>query len=190
MAVIAMTRELATRGEDVATGLAERLGLTTMQHEIVVHDLAKLAALSDREVHRFLEGETSLMERWKINPARISGYAAHEILELAAKGNVLIRGWGASYLLRSVPHVVCVRICAPMEFRIAVLIERLGLKDGVAACRQIERDDAAHSAVMQKMFGANWRAPWVLRNHSQHRACTGCRLRRTYRQAGRGPRLC
>lgn len=160
MAVVAMTRELATRGEDVAAGLAERLGLTMVQHEIVEHDLARLAALSDREVHRFMQGETSLIDRWKINPAHMSGYAAHEILELAAKGNVLIRGWGASYLLRSVPHVVCVRISAPMEFRKAVLIERLGLKDVAAACRQIERDDAVHSAVMQKMFGASWRAPW------------------------------
>ena len=65
-------------------------------------------------VHRFLEGQPSMLERWKIDSKRLSRYTAQENLELAIKGNILIRGWGASYLLRSVPHVVCVRVCAPM----------------------------------------------------------------------------
>ena len=160
MAVIAMTREMATRGKDVAEGLAKRLGLSIVHSEVVEHDVAKLTGLGDSEVHKFLEGGSSLMERLRIDRARMSRCTAHEILELAAQGNILIRGWGASYLLRSVPHVLCVRICAPIEFREQVLMERLGTTNRAAARREIERNDAAHSAVMQKMFGANWRAPW------------------------------
>ncbi len=160
MAVIAMTREMATRGSEVAAGLAERLGLTIVHHEVVEHDVARLAGLDGSEVHRFLEGQSSLMERWRIDRKRLSRYTAQEILELAAKGNVLIRGWGASYLLRSVPHALCVRICAPMEYRERVLMERLNLSRPDAARREIERSDAAHGAVMQRMFGVDWRAPW------------------------------
>src|SRR5262245_44432964 len=117
MAVIAMTREMATLGKDVTAGLAERLGLKVVHHELVEHDIAERSGMRESEVHRFLEGEASLLERWRIDRHKLSRYTAQEILELAAKGNVLIRGWGATFLLRKVPHVLCVRICAPMPFR-------------------------------------------------------------------------
>ena len=159
MAVIAMTREMATRGSEVAAGLADRLGLAIIHHEIVEHDIAERTGMPESEVHRFLEGETSLLERWTLDRKRMSRYTAQEILELAAKGNVLIRGWGATYLLKSVPHVICVRICAPMPFREKVLIERLGVGIAANAKREIERNDAAHNGTMQRLFGIDWEDP-------------------------------
>ncbi len=159
MAVIAMTREMATRGSEVATGLANRLGLAIVHHEIVEHDIAERSGMPESEVHRFLEGEASMLERWALDRKRMSRYTAQEILELAVKGNVLIRGWGATYLLRSVPHVICVRICSPMLFRERVLIERLGVGIATSARREIERSDAAHNGTMQRLFGIDWEDP-------------------------------
>jgi len=159
MAVIAMTREMATRGSEVAAGLAERLNLDVIHHEMVEHDIAERAGMSESEVHRFLEGEASLLERWKLDRNRMSRYTALEILELTAKGNVLIRGWGATYLLKSIPHVVCVRICAPMPYREAVLMQRIGISKPDNARREINRNDAAHNGTMQKLFGINWEDP-------------------------------
>lgn len=159
MAVIAMTREMATLGRDVAAGLAERLGLTVVHHELVAQDIAERSGLRESEVQRFLEGESTLLERWRVDRARMSRYTAEEILELAVKGNVLIRGWGATYLLRNVPHVVCVRICAPMPDRERVLMQRLGLSDPATARREIERNDAAHNGTMQRLFGIDWTDP-------------------------------
>lgn len=156
MAVIAMTREMATLGKDVAAGLADRLGLEVVHHELVEHDIAERAGMQDSEVHRFLEGEASLFQRWKIDSKRLSRYTAQEILELAVKGNVLIRGWGATYLLRSVPHVICVRICAPMSFREQVLMQRLGTEDTAVARSAIAGNDAGHNRVMHKLFGIDW----------------------------------
>ena len=159
MAVIAMTREMGTLGKDVVAGLAERLGLEVIQHGLVERNIAETSGLPENKVHRFLEGEASLLERWRMDRRRMRCCTAQEIFELAAKGNVLIRGWGSVYLLRSVPHVLSVRVCAPMEFREAVLMQRLGLKDRTAARREIERDDAAHNGAMQGMFGIDWTDP-------------------------------
>jgi cytidylate kinase len=154
-----MTREMATRGSEVGAGLAERLGLSIIHHEIVEHEIAERIGVPESEVHRFLEGEASLLERWKLDRKRMSRYTAQEILELAAKGNMLIRGWGATYLLKSVPHVVCVRVCAPMPFRERILMERLGLKDAAIARREIQRNDAAHNGTMRRLFGIDWEDP-------------------------------
>lgn len=157
MPVIAMTREMGTLGKDVALGLADRLGVEIIHHELVEQDIAQRAGMRESEVHRFLEGGGSIIEQWRTDTRRLSHYTALEILELAAKGNVLIRGWGAAYLLQGIPHVVSVRICAPMLFRENVMMQRLGIEDRAIARREIERSDGAHNGTMQRMFGADWR---------------------------------
>jgi len=158
MTVIAMTREMGSRGGDVALGLADRLGLEIVHHELVEHDLAARLTLPESAVHHFLEGKASLLERWKIDRSRLSLYTKEEILELACRGNVLIRGWGAAQLLRSIGNVLCIRVCAPMRCREDVLLARISsLKDREEARTEIERNDAAHAKVIQRLFKADWR---------------------------------
>ncbi len=159
MTVIAMTREMATRGSEVATDVAERLGLSIIHHEIVEHEIAERTGMSEGAVHRILEGEASLLERWKLDRERMSRCTAQEILELAAKGNVLIRGWGATHILKSIPQVLCVRICAPMPFREKTLMQRRGLKDAALARHEIECSDAAHNGTIKKLFGIDLEDP-------------------------------
>lgn len=159
MAVIAMTREMGTRGGEVAQGLADALGLTVVRQALVEHDIAERAGLDEREVHRLLEGEVSLWERWTTDSRRIVRITALEVLELALKGNLVIRGWGAAYLLRDIPHVIGVRTCAPMLYRERLVMERMGLSDMAAARREIERHDAAHNVFMKRMFGIEWTDP-------------------------------
>ena len=140
----------------MSEGLARRLGLEIIHHELVEQDIVNRSGLRESEVRRYLQGSSTFMESWRVDRKRLSHFTAQEILELAARDNVLIRGWGATYLLREVPHVVCVRICAPMELRTRVLMQRTGIGDPIAAGREIERSDAAHNGTMQRMFGVDW----------------------------------
>ncbi len=157
MTVIAMTREMGTRGKDVAAALAQRLGTEVVHHELVERQLAERLNMSESAVHRFLEGEASLWERWSIDPNRLSRFSSEEILELAKRGNVLIRGWGAAQLLRDVTHVTCVRICAPMADRIAEMKRRLGIDDDATVRSEIERNDEAHERAVRRQFRTDWR---------------------------------
>ena len=157
MTVIAMTREMGSRGREVALGLADRLGLEIIHHELVEQGLAARLNLPESAVHHFLEGKVSLFERWKIDRSRLSLYTQEEILELASRGNVLIRGWGAAQLLRAIGNVLCIRVCAPMRCREDEILARVSLKDRDEARTEIERNDAAHAKVIQRIFKANWR---------------------------------
>jgi cytidylate kinase len=159
MTVIAMTREMGSLGKDVAAGVADQLGLEVIHHELVERDLAQRLGLEDSAVHRYLEGGASLLDRWKIDKQKLSRYTAEEILQLAQKGDVLIRGWGATALLENVPGVLCMRVCAPMAARERVMMQRLGLEDAGLARREIERNDAAHERVMREMFNRDWQNP-------------------------------
>ncbi len=156
MTVIAMTREMGSLGKDVALGLAQDLGLSIVQHELVGH-VAEKMHLRESSVNRFLEGKASLFERWDINEQELSLYTTEEILDIAAKGNVLIRGWGAAYVLRRVAHVACIRVCAPEKLRVQNLMQRIGIKDEKIALREIHKSDAAHARVMSHLFNADYR---------------------------------
>jgi cytidylate kinase len=151
MTVIAMTREMGSRGRDVALRLAEDLGLDLVQHQLVEHVADKMH-VGEASVNRFLEGKAGLLERWGINEQKLSLYTTEEILDVAAKGNVLIRGWGAAYVLRKVPHVLCLRICASEATRANVLMKRIGIQDINVAMKEIRANDAAHTRTMVHMF--------------------------------------
>ncbi|MFT5445701.1 MAG: cytidylate kinase [Gammaproteobacteria bacterium] len=151
MTVIAMTREMGSLGRDVALQLAGDLGLELVQHQMVEHVADKMH-LQESSVNRFLEGKAGLLERWGINKNELSHYTHEEILDVAARDNVLIRGWGATYVLRNVPHVLCVRICASEASRSDVLMDRIALTDRDVARKEIRANDAAHTRTMSHLF--------------------------------------
>ena len=68
-------------------------------------------------------------ERLTADRDSMAVYTAEEVLATAAKGNVVVRGWGATCLLRPVPHVVCVRITWPLAMRVEWLTKELETDD-------------------------------------------------------------
>ena len=180
MAVIAMTREMGTRGKDVAARLAAELDLDVVYQELVAQNIGRRMGVAESSVLRFLEGRPSLWDRWKIKPERISHYTAHEILELALRGKVIIRGWGGAQVLRHIPHVIRVRVRAPMEERVDEMFRRLNepaweaskpiehtpslVQEGLWISRhqvrgEIERNDRVHAQLILRHFGTNWQDP-------------------------------
>ncbi len=158
MPVIAMTREMGSLGRDVAEGLAKELELKLVYHEIV-DGVAEKMRMPQSAVLRCLQGKANLLERLRFDMNGLSLYTAEEVLELAIQGNLMIRGWGATYLLRPVSHVVCVRLCAPIELRARRIMERMGIEDPAVALEEVRRNDAAHGNAMQRRFGMNWEDP-------------------------------
>jgi cytidylate kinase len=158
MPVIAMTQEMATLGKDVALGVCEALGLQQVRHE-VGDVVAGRMHVKKSLIRRIREGKASKVERWSADDRTISIFTAEEVLDLAVKGNVLVRGWGATLLLRSVAHVPCIQVCAPMELRVQRLMERLETDDEALARREIEVDDAARASRMGEYFNVDWGDP-------------------------------
>jgi cytidylate kinase len=152
MTVIAMTREIGSLGMDVAEGLASKLGLKIIRSETVADSVAERLGIDAKAFLRYMDGTASLIERWRIDRRKLVHYTSEEILRLAQQGNVLIKGWGAATLLRDLPQVISARVCASMDFRVRVLMDRLGTKDADAVREQIERNDAARARTMAVYF--------------------------------------
>jgi cytidylate kinase len=156
MTVIAMTREIGSHGSEVAAGVAAALGLEIINSEIVVPHVAGSLGVEQSAVQRYLDGKASLFDRWQIDTRKLSQHTLDQILNLALKDNVLIRGWGAAALFQGIRGVISVRVCAPMALRVRVTMERLGVKDAEAIQQEIERFDAGHSRAMRAAFNFDW----------------------------------
>jgi cytidylate kinase len=156
MALVAMTREMGSLGKDVAAAVADRVGRQVIHHEII-DNLASKMRLRKSHVIRFLEGKSGIWERLTTDKTSLSIYTADETFALVESGRVaVIRGWGATHLLRPVPHVVAVRVCAPFEMRVKRMMERLNTDDRDFVVNEIRLSEEAHSAITRRHFGVNW----------------------------------
>jgi len=158
MPVVALTQEMGSLSKDVAEALARDLGLATMRHEVVDHVASKML-VSRSLIKRLREGKAGPIERLTADREGMAIYSAEEVLEIAARGNVVLRGWGATCLLRAVPHVVCVRVTRPFARRVEWLLAQLDTDDVESAADEIRRSDQAHAARMHAQFGVTWGDP-------------------------------
>jgi cytidylate kinase len=159
MPLIAMTREMGSLGKDVAAGVAARHGKRVVYHEII-EPIANKMRLRKSHVERFLDGKSGVWERLTTDRTALSIFTADETFRFLRDGSTgVIRGWGAVHLLKEIPHVIRVRVCAPMETRVKRMMQRLNTDDRAAVENEIQMSEEAHSAITKRHFGVNWREP-------------------------------
>jgi len=110
-------------------------------------------------ISRLRTGKAGTIERLRADNASIAVYTAEEVLDTAARGNVVVRGWGATCLLRPVPHVPCIRIMRPFDKRVQWLLAELDTDDVDLAEAEIRRSDHANATRMHDQFGVHWGDP-------------------------------
>ncbi len=62
------------------------------------------------------------------------------------------------HLLRDIPHVIRVRVCAPLETRIARMMERLETDSRSTIVNEIQMSEEAHMAIAKRHFGNQLKA--------------------------------
>ncbi len=128
MAVIAMTREMGSLGKDVAVGLADRLGLELIQHEIVQHVADKMH-VGESVVNRFLETRAP----WQA--AKVDDEASRSLVP------------GTLYTSCEALRVAALLLAPFLPATAPVILERLGIPDALSQARL--PDDAARWGVLQ-----------------------------------------
>jgi len=159
MAIIAMDREMGSGGKDVATGVAQALDASLILYEIIDH-LADRMRVRKSHVVRLLEDGDDLEQALTPEATMPAILSPLEVLEIASvPETVVLRGWGATALLRDVSHVLRVRITAPLDQRIANLKARVKNPDEGKIKQEIDFSDEAHSAIMRRHFGVDYKDP-------------------------------
>ncbi len=131
MSAITISRQMGSRGDELAHQVAERLNWQCVGYELI--NQAALAAgaphvaLAEIDELGFFNIEPTIEERqaYQSQVERI-------VQELAGEGQVVIIGRGGQAILQNQPNVVHVRVVAPLEARVAWLQQEKNFPADVA----------------------------------------------------------
>jgi len=160
MAVITLSRQSGSEGDEIAQILCERLGYQYFDKKVMAQLGAQMGLATDFDAGIDRHAAKSLLERWFGNyqnpfgdasgwtfgarsDAREGISVAHLVELMYAgydKGNVVVVGRGGQAALAGKPDVLHVRVVAPMELRIKRRQEGEGLTAEIARQKVHERD--------------------------------------------------
>lgn len=153
--IITLGRQHGSNGHLIARALAEELGYTCYDKEIVDH-AAEDAQFSKEVVDSFDEKRVSpyfaasphmlgMGESFRLN-LQVASAQFDAIRKLAEGGNCVFVGRCADYVLRNRKDLVRVFILAEEEFRVRTVMERKNLSEDRARklIRQVDKDRASY----------------------------------------------
>jgi len=157
MAVITLSREMGSRGDDIARAVAAQLGLRLIGRE-PINRAAKEAGAPEVAL-----AEIDELGLLGVKPSAASLRLYREkvtavIHELAAEGNLLLVGRGGQIILAERPDVLHVRIIAPRVLRRALVQANCRVSAEVASAR-IDASDAARIGFLKHHFGVRGDEP-------------------------------
>jgi cytidylate kinase len=151
--VITLSREMGSRGDEIAQAVAERLKLRVVGRELI-NRAAKEAGAPEIALAEI--DELGLLGV-KPGPAALRLYrqkVAEVIESLAAEGDVLLVGRGGQVVLADRPGVLHVRTTAPREMRVQVVQQRCQVPPEVAAAR-VDACDRARAGYLKRHHSVN-----------------------------------
>jgi len=158
MHAVTISREYGSGGGEIAARLAQQLEWQLVDHQIVAEAARELetheSVVQAHDEH--VAGVLSRLFGWPFPTTSQDTQAYHEklhhLVESAANaGHVVIVGRGGQVLLANRRDVLHVRVVAPLELRVAYVVNREGL-DTDAARRRVQEKDRARARYAQTQY--------------------------------------
>lgn len=159
MAIITISRGSATGGLLLAEGLSKTLGYPIVRREDILQGTAKYGVAAAK-LEKFLFGPPTFSDDFKHDIRSYLSFFRAALCEYARKDNVIYLGNVGHLLLRSIDHVLRIRLIAPLEYRIRMLIERKQMTYEQAAA-YIDKIDAQRGAWTLLLYGVDWLNPGI-----------------------------
>ena len=176
--LITISRQYGAGGSSVAALVAERLGWTVVDNDLVDR-VAVRAGLSREEVADREERSPGFVERIGLALAassaeiltpetaaalkpmeepRLVEVTERVVREVAAQGRVVLVGRAAVAVLARMPEALHVRVVAPRPERIREAMTRLRV-DAREAERMVDASDASRARFQHDHYGRDWADP-------------------------------
>lgn len=157
MAIITISRQFGSNGDEIAGATAARLGHTLVDKQTVEEKLHQYG-VNDSALSRYDEKRPGFWAGLSADQGRYAQYLRLAVLDVALTGGAVILGRGAHSILSEIPGIVTVRVVAPQDVRHARIVEHFGASDDQAD-RMIQDSDRERDGFHRYFYGANWNAP-------------------------------
>lgn len=179
--VITISRQIGSRGDEVALNVCKILGFTYFNKEVLYRaaksigvreghitdfseDSYKIASIVDRILGRKrLVATTHMLKDNSPIQKTLDEEICLEVIRtvinnLAGRGKMVIVGRGGQGILKNKINVLHVRIVAPIEFRVEQVMKEEGVSQE-EALKIIQEKDKATSEYLQRFYNINWDDP-------------------------------
>jgi len=157
MAIITISRGSATGGLLLAEGLSEALNYKVVKREDILQGTARFGVAAAK-LEKFLFGPPTFSDDFKRDIRNYIAFFQAALCEYIQKEDVIYLGNVGHMLLRNMACVLRVRLIAPKEFRIKMLVERKQMTSEQASA-YIDKIDAQRRAWTLLLYGVDWLNP-------------------------------
>lgn len=157
MAVITISRGPYSSGEQLARCVADHLGYFCLDRDDLL-EKASGFGVSEDDLRDALVQPPSLWSRYSHRKRKYLAVLQATLAEEVLEGSAVYHGNAGHLLLQGVPHVLRVRIVAPMAFRLALFRERGG-PAGDEALEALLRMDEERRKWTRYLYGVDWDDP-------------------------------
>jgi len=154
MPIITLSREMGSRGDDIAVGVAEKLKLRLVGRNLL-DQAARQAGVPEvalAEIDELgllgVKPSREALQRYRLT---VEGVMS----DLADAGNVMLVGRGSQIVLAGRPGALHVRVIAPHAERVRCVQERCRVSAEAAAAR-IDASDRTRAGYLRRSYGARW----------------------------------
>jgi cytidylate kinase len=150
MAIVTISRGSYSKGQDVADKVAEKLGYDCIGREALLEASGEYDVPEAKLVHA-IHDTASILDSHIGGKERYIAHIQAALTSRVKKDNVVYHGLAGQFLLKGVSHVLKVRIIAPLEYRINVVMDRDNVSEQ-KALRILKRDDEERQRWTRKLF--------------------------------------
>ncbi len=156
MAVITISRQLGSGGEEIARQVAASLGYDFVDKQTTDIIFRQYGLTRFDELYSSIPSVLDLLNADNLLLVAM----ANEIIEaVAQRGNVVILGRAGFAVLAGFADVLHVHIQAPVAARVQRVLEREDRADSAVAGEQVKQDDEVHAKYIERFYNKQWDDP-------------------------------
>ncbi len=128
-------------GKAVAELVADRLGYECLSRDVLL-EASDQFNIPEISLKRAIGDAPSILERFTHGSRGYVAYIQAALTRHLCRDNIVYHGLAGSVLLRTVPHVLKVRIIADLDLRVSIVMQRDGLThhEAVGMIKKLDRE--------------------------------------------------
>jgi cytidylate kinase len=158
MSIITISRGTKSGGLELADCLSKRLGYTQLSRETVIAESAKKYNIMEKFLLDKLEKAPNLWQKFTNKHRRYIIFIQCALLNFIKEDNIIYHGYAGQMLLKGLPHVLKLRVEAPMEYRIRSVKAEFNYNED-QAITYIEKVDQQRKRWVKMLYNEDWYNP-------------------------------
>jgi len=155
MSIITITRGTKSGGLKLAKCLSQKLDYRVIGREEVISECAKKYNIMEEILRDKLEKSPNLWQKFTDDYCRYIIYVKCALLRAVKEDNIIYHGYSGQFLLKEVPHVLKLRIDAPLDIRVRPVMEELNYSYEQAV-EYINKVDNRRKRWTKMVYSENW----------------------------------